>query len=103
MLECQYLLLYLCTADEEQTFAVDPRLYLNDYRSVIKTPMWLGHIADQLQKPRNRIVGEFVTDVQLIFSNCALYNRGKAEILATGIRLKELFDREFKSVFNIKE
>ncbi|XP_056262994.1 nuclear body protein SP140-like [Pseudoliparis swirei] len=103
MLECQYLLLYLCTADEEQTFSVDPRLYLNDYCSVIKTPMWLGHIAHRLQKPRNRIVGEFETDVQLIFSNCALYNRDNAEILATGNRLKELFDREFKSVFNIKE
>ncbi|XP_056300113.1 nuclear body protein SP140-like protein isoform X2 [Pseudoliparis swirei] len=103
ILECQYLLLYLCTADEEQTFAVDPRLYLNDYCSVIKTPMWLGHIAHRLQKPQNRIVGEFESDVQLIFSNCALYNRDNAEILATGNRLKELFDREFKSVFNIKE
>jgi len=29
--------------------------------------------------------------------------QGNAEILATGNRLKELFDREFKSVFNIKE
>ncbi|XP_034395971.1 nuclear body protein SP140-like protein [Cyclopterus lumpus] len=102
MLQCQYLFLCLCTADEEQIFAMNP-LYLNDYSSVIKTPMWLGHIADQLQNQLYWTVGEFVNDVQLIFSNCALYNRNNAEFFASGNRLKELFDREFKSVFNINE
>lgn len=27
--QCQYLLLYLCTADEDQTFATDPTLYVS--------------------------------------------------------------------------
>ncbi|XP_068575028.1 nuclear body protein SP140-like protein isoform X1 [Cebidichthys violaceus] len=103
MLQCQYLLLCLCSADEEQTFAMNPCLYLTDYSAVIKTPMWLGHIADKLQKKLYRTVGEFVTDVQLIFSNCASYNQDNAEFLARGNRLKELFDREFKSVLNISE
>ncbi|KAK9535411.1 hypothetical protein VZT92_007794 [Zoarces viviparus] len=103
MLQCQYLLLCLCSADEEQTFAVSPCLYLNDNSAVIQTPMWLGHITDKLQKNLYQTVGQFVTDVQLIFSNCASYNRDNAEFLAMGNRLKELFDREFKSVFNISE
>ncbi|XP_030263681.1 nuclear body protein SP140-like protein isoform X2 [Sparus aurata] len=103
MLECQYLLLRLCCADEEQTFAKDPNLYLSDYSSVIETPMWLGSVADKLQKQLYQTVGEFVSDVQLVFTNCASYNREDAEILATGNRLKELFDREFKNVFNISE
>ncbi|KAM6914237.1 uncharacterized protein PEZ65_014675 [Lycodopsis pacificus] len=103
ILQCQYLLLCLCSADEEQTFAVNPCLYLNGYSAVIQTPMWLGHIADKLQKNLYQTVGEFVTNVQLIFSNCASYNRDNAEFLAMGNRLKELFDREFKSVFNISE
>ncbi|XP_075941294.1 autoimmune regulator-like isoform X1 [Anarhichas minor] len=103
ILQCQYLLLCLCSADEEQTFAANPCLYLNGYSGVIKTPMWLGHIADKLQKNLYQTIGEFVTDVQLIFSNCASYNRDNAELLARGNRLKELFDREFKSVFNISE
>ncbi|XP_054463226.1 nuclear body protein SP140 isoform X2 [Anoplopoma fimbria] len=103
MLQCQYLLLCLCSADEEQIFGTNPCLYFNDYSSAIDTPMWLGHIADKLQKQLYKTVGEFVTDVDLIFSNCALYNQDNDEFLAMGNRLKELFDKEFKSVFNINE
>nr|XP_046271228.1 nuclear body protein SP140-like protein isoform X2 [Scatophagus argus] len=75
MLECEYLLLYLCSADEEQTFATNPSLYLQDYSTVIETPTWLGSVADKLQKQLYQTVGEFVSDVQLIFTNCASYNR----------------------------
>ncbi|KAL6103258.1 sp140 [Pungitius sinensis] len=103
MLQCQYLLLCLWRADEEQIFAANPCLYLTDYSDVIEAPMWFGHIAGKLQQKLYRTVGEFVTDVQLVFSNCASYNRKNAELLVTGNRLKESFDREFKSVFNIKE
>ncbi|XP_073351380.1 uncharacterized protein [Pagrus major] len=103
MLHCQYLLLHLCSADEEQTFAKDPNLYLSDYSTVIKTPMWLGSVADKLQKQLYQTVGEFVSDVQLVFTNCASYNRENAEFLAMGNRLKKLFDGEFKNVFNICE
>ncbi len=50
-------------------------LQLEDYSTVIKTPMWLGCVADKLQKQLYKTVGEFVSDVQLIFSNCASYNQ----------------------------
>uniref|UniRef100_A0A3Q1HLD9 SP110 nuclear body protein, tandem duplicate 1 n=1 Tax=Anabas testudineus TaxID=64144 RepID=A0A3Q1HLD9_ANATE len=103
MLECQYLLLYLYSVDEEQTFASDPNLYVKNYSSVIQTPMWFDKIADKLQKKEYQTVGEFVSDVQLIFTNCATYNRGNAEFLTSGSRLKELFDGELKTVFNISE
>ncbi|XP_062294070.1 nuclear body protein SP140-like protein [Scomber scombrus] len=103
MLECQYLLLSLYSADEEQTFATNPSLYLGDYTSLIKTPMWLGNVADKLQRNHYQSVGEFVSDVELIFTNCASYNKDNAEFLAVGVRLKELFDREFKNAFSIHE
>lgn len=103
MLECQYILLCLHSADERQVFATNPSLYLRDYTTVIKTPMWLGNVADKLQKNHYQTVGEFVSDVQLIFTNCASYNKGNAEFLAMGVRLKELFDVEFKNAFNIHE
>ncbi|KAM7386540.1 hypothetical protein PAMA_009241 [Pampus argenteus] len=103
MLECHYLLLCLYIADERRTFATDPSLYLGDYTTVIKTPMWLGNVADKLQENHYKTVGEFVSDVELIFSNCASYNRCNAEFLDMGVRLKELFDEEFKKVFNIHE
>ncbi|GLD60517.1 nuclear body protein SP140-like protein isoform X1 [Lates japonicus] len=103
MLECQYLLLCLCRADEKRTFASDPCLSLDRYSTVIQTPMWLGNIADKLQEKEYQTVGEFVSDVQLIFTNCASYNRDNPEFLAMGDRLKELFNSEFKKVFNIRE
>ncbi|KAK2833721.1 hypothetical protein Q5P01_017610 [Channa striata] len=103
MLQCQYLLLHLCCADEDQTFASDPNVYLSDYSTLIQTPMWLGKVANKLQSREYKTVGEFVSDVQLIFTNCAEYNRDNAEFLDKGNRLKQLFDREFKSVFNIRE
>ncbi|XP_074511428.1 nuclear body protein SP140-like protein isoform X3 [Sebastes fasciatus] len=103
MLQCQYLLLYLSSTDEEQIFASNPCLYLQNYSTVIKTPMWLGNIADKLQEQLYKTVGEFVSDVQLIFTNCASFNRDNAEYLAAGNRLKELFDGEMKNVFNISE
>ncbi|XP_076609359.1 uncharacterized protein LOC143334438 isoform X2 [Chaetodon auriga] len=103
MLKCQYLLLYLWSADKEQIFATNPNLYLKDYSTVIQSPMWLGSVADKLQDQLYQTVGEFVSDIQLIFTNCASYNRENAEILTTGNKLKEIFDREFKNVFNICE
>ncbi|XP_026212366.1 nuclear body protein SP140-like [Anabas testudineus] len=103
MLECHYLLLYLYSVDEEQTFASDPILYVKNYSAVIQTPMWFDKIADKLQKKEYQTVGEFVSDVQLIFSNCATYNRKNPEFLTSGSRLKELFDGELKTVFNISE
>ncbi|KAM7372277.1 hypothetical protein PAMP_009456 [Pampus punctatissimus] len=76
---------------------------LGDYTTVIKTPMWLGNVADKLQKNHYKTVGEFASDVELIFTNCASYNRCNAEFFDMGVRLKELFDGEFKKVFNIHE
>uniref|UniRef100_A0A3B4T9D1 SP110 nuclear antigen, tandem duplicate 1 n=1 Tax=Seriola dumerili TaxID=41447 RepID=A0A3B4T9D1_SERDU len=103
MLECQYLLLFLYSADDEQNFALDPNLYLENYSTVIQTPMWLGKVVDKLQMKEYQTIAEFVFDVQLIFSNCASYNHANGEFLALGDRLKELFNGEFKKVFNICE
>ncbi|MED6286701.1 hypothetical protein CHARACLAT_008757 [Characodon lateralis] len=103
MLECPYLLLYLCSADEEQIFATNPGQYLENYSSIIKTPMWLDNIADKLQWKEYQTVGEFVSDVQLIFTNSATYNKNNPEYRGMGENLKQLFDREFKKAFNIQD
>ncbi|XP_034055947.1 nuclear body protein SP140-like protein [Gymnodraco acuticeps] len=102
LLHCQYLLLCLRSADKDQIFASNP-CGLERYSSVIKTPMWLDNVAGKLQKKLYQTVREFVSDIQLIFSNSASYNQDNAGYLATGNRLKELFDKEFNSVFNISE
>nr|XP_057904934.1 nuclear body protein SP140 isoform X2 [Doryrhamphus excisus] len=101
MPECQYLLLCLFSADDDQCFAMNPSSYVKDYAAAVKTPMWLCEIADRLEKKRYRLVGDFVSDVQLIFSNCALYNKNNPDFINMGSKLKKLFDDEFKNAFNI--
>ncbi|XP_068613628.1 nuclear body protein SP140-like [Brachionichthys hirsutus] len=101
MLVCQYLLLLLYSADQQQIFATNPSLHIRDYSTVINTPMWLSNIAEKLQGQSYQTVGEFESDVQLIFSNCATYNRENAEFLTMGRRLKNIFDKELKNVLNI--
>nr|XP_020482352.1 nuclear body protein SP140-like protein isoform X2 [Labrus bergylta] len=103
MKRCQYLLLYLCSADKEQHFATNPSLYLKDYSTIIQMPMWTGKVTDKLQNNLYQTVGEFVSDVQLIFTNSAFYNLENDGFLTMSNKLKELFDSELKKVFNIRE
>ncbi|XP_029913480.1 nuclear body protein SP140-like protein [Myripristis murdjan] len=103
LMECQYLLLSLYNADEDQIFATDPRHHVRDYATSVKTPIWLEKISEKLQKKCYQTVGEFESDVQLIFSNCAAFNRDNEEFRIVGVTLKEFFDREFKNVFRIQE
>ncbi|RVE69251.1 hypothetical protein OJAV_G00075970 [Oryzias javanicus] len=86
IVECQYLLLFLSNADNEQLFDTDRSFmyvlhFLENYRHFVKTPMWLGKIADNLQNYQYKTVGHFESDVQLIFTNCSCYNRDNAEFL----------------------
>uniref|UniRef100_UPI003AAA474F uncharacterized protein sp100.1 isoform X2 n=1 Tax=Centroberyx gerrardi TaxID=166262 RepID=UPI003AAA474F len=103
LLECQYLLLSLYNADEDQIFATDPSIHVRGYTNLIRSLMWLEKVAENLLNRCYQTVGEFVSDVQLIFTNCATFNRDNAEFQAMGVRLKELFEREFKNVFSIQQ
>uniref|UniRef100_A0A672IPD3 Nuclear body protein SP140-like protein n=1 Tax=Salarias fasciatus TaxID=181472 RepID=A0A672IPD3_SALFA len=47
---------------------------LKNYSSFVTNPMWLCKVADKLQKQEYQTVGQFVSDVQLIFTNCATYH-----------------------------
>uniref|UniRef100_A0A3B3Z9D8 SP110 nuclear body protein, tandem duplicate 1 n=1 Tax=Periophthalmus magnuspinnatus TaxID=409849 RepID=A0A3B3Z9D8_9GOBI len=60
--------------DEDCLFKSDP-CHLPEYTRVIRTPMSLDQVTDKLQRDRYETVGQFVSDIQLIFSNCASYNR----------------------------
>ncbi|XP_060945637.1 nuclear body protein SP140-like protein isoform X2 [Limanda limanda] len=103
ILECQYLILRLFSADDQQIFASDPRLNLESYSTRVQTPMWLEKITEKLQGKEYRTVGDFVSDVKLIFTNWTSYNLANPELLALGDRLQQLFKSQFKVVFNIDE
>ncbi|XP_056144319.1 nuclear body protein SP140-like protein [Lampris incognitus] len=103
LLECQYLLLSLYNADEDQIFATNPTLTVRGYADHIRTPMWLEKVAEKLHEKSYQTVGQFASDVQLIFTNCIDFNRDNEEFSAMGVKLKELFEREFNSVFCIQQ
>ncbi|XP_028310114.1 uncharacterized protein LOC114467841 isoform X2 [Gouania willdenowi] len=103
LMECQYLILHLFSADKEQIFATDPTLLINSYSNFIKTPMWLEKVKEKLQRNQYKTVGQFVSDVRLIFTNSASYNQSNPEFLSMGERLKQLFEEELQKVFKITE
>ncbi|XP_038836895.1 nuclear body protein SP140-like protein isoform X2 [Salvelinus namaycush] len=102
LLECQYLLLCLYHADEEHIAVADPCINVRNYTSVIKTPIWLDRVVEKLQQNLYQSMQHFVSDVLLIFTNCATFNRDNTELRGMGKRLKDLFEREFKSTFSIQ-
>ncbi|KAF7221483.1 nuclear body protein SP140-like protein isoform X1 [Nothobranchius furzeri] len=103
MVACPYLLLFVYSADENQIFATNPEEYLKAYTSIIKTPMWLGKMAEKLQEKLYKTLGEFLADFELIFTNCTTYNKNNAEFHAVGKHLKLLLDQEIRKVFNIPD
>ncbi|KAG9338860.1 hypothetical protein JZ751_025300 [Albula glossodonta] len=105
MLHCQYLLMNVYKADKQHSiaavFSTNP-CNIKDYEKVIKRPMWLNKIAENLQFEKYSSVGQFASDVKLIFDNCSIFNKGK-EIEKKGDQLYTLFKNEFKKLFNIQE
>ncbi|KAI1886698.1 hypothetical protein AGOR_G00198470 [Albula goreensis] len=105
MLHCQYLLMNVYKADKQHSiaavFSTNP-CNIKDYEKVIKRPMWLNKIAENLQFEKYSSVGQFASDIKLIFDNCSIFNKGK-EIEKKGDQLYTLFKNEFKKLFNIQE
>ncbi|XP_060945635.1 nuclear body protein SP140-like protein [Limanda limanda] len=101
--ECQYLVLRLFSADDQHIFASDPRLYLESNSTYVQTPMCLKKVTEKLQGKEYGTVGNFVSDVKLIFTNWTSYNQVNPELLPLGDRLQQLFHSQFKVVFNIDE
>ncbi|KAK7939834.1 hypothetical protein WMY93_003160 [Mugilogobius chulae] len=99
---CQYLLLRLYREDEDCIFKSDP-CHLPKYESVISTPMWFDEVSDKLQTDRYHTVGDFVSDVQLIFANCASYNRDNPEVFSKGTNIKKFFQEEMNTVFKTQQ
>ncbi|CAL8314672.1 unnamed protein product, partial [Arctogadus glacialis] len=97
MLQCHYLLLSLYNADKDHIFAKDPCIHVRGYSSQIVTPMWLDKITELLGQQYT--VGQLLTDIQLIFSNCDKFNQNKPEFRDMGIKLKEFYEQEEEKVF----
>ncbi|XP_051572052.1 nuclear body protein SP140-like isoform X2 [Myxocyprinus asiaticus] len=93
-LYCQYLLLYLL---HEST--TDPFTDVPGFSEDISGPLMLGRAKLKLKNNDYQTVGDFVTDIEDVFQHC-ISNRDNDFCRMTH-RLKELFTREFKSIFKI--
>ncbi|KAI7803658.1 nuclear body protein SP140-like protein isoform X2 [Triplophysa rosa] len=100
-LYCHYLLLYMYREDVQRVFVQDPCKTVRRYSEFVAQPMWLDRIKLKLEGKKYQTVGDFVSDFQLIFSNCSTFNKDN-EFGKMGARLKDLFDKEFQKIFTIQ-
>ncbi|XP_016150277.1 nuclear body protein SP140-like protein isoform X4 [Sinocyclocheilus grahami] len=100
-LHCHYLLLCVYREDIQKVFVEDPRPTVPRYSEFISQPMWLDRIKQKLESGEYQMVGAFVSDFQLIFSNCSTFNRDNV-FGRMGARLKEMFEEEFQKIFSIQ-
>mmetsp|Transcript_85 Transcript_85/g.73 ORF Transcript_85/g.73 Transcript_85/m.73 type:complete len:252 (+) Transcript_85:10-765(+) len=75
-------------------------LGLTDYLDVVKKPMDLGTIKKKLKKGEYSVSQEAIDDLNLIWSNCKLYNLNGSDIYLTAVHMekicKKLLEKNFK-------
>uniref|UniRef100_H3AH55 SP110 nuclear body protein n=1 Tax=Latimeria chalumnae TaxID=7897 RepID=H3AH55_LATCH len=92
---CEYLLLKLYCQKKSKKFAKNPCDTVPNYAEIIKTPMWLDQIRDNMARKKYHTVGKFIKDVHLVFKNCQTFNQAN-EFGEMGAQLSEDFERNFK-------
>ncbi|CAN2391887.1 estrogen response element binding, partial [Pristimantis euphronides] len=101
--KCERILLYLFCHEMSLPFQDPVPLTVPDYYRIIKHPMDLSHIKRKLQlngSPHYSRPEEFVSDVQLIFKNCAEFNEPDSEVATAGIKLESYFEQLLTDVYH---
>ena len=78
---------------------VNPELY-PDYYEQIKNPMHLRRISDYISSTGYKSLQEFDQDMQLLFSNCYLYNKVGTFGYVAGIEFQTYYNKITKVNFN---
>ncbi|XP_030649205.1 nuclear body protein SP140-like protein [Chanos chanos] len=100
-LQCQYLLLCLYKEDVKRVFGPNPCTTVPGYSNVINKVMYLEKVTEKLQEGQYETLDQLNSDIQLIFQNCATFNKDN-EFGRMGARLKDMYEKEFQSIFNIQ-
>ena len=78
--------------------AVDTvKLHLPDYFTVVKNPMDLGTIKKKLTYNVYKNCQEWISDMELVFYNCRMYNGTQSEVGAIGVACSQEFERQLNS------
>ncbi|XP_071378778.1 transcription intermediary factor 1-alpha-like [Centroberyx affinis] len=101
--KCERLLLHLFCSELSSDFQepVSPSK-LADNRQTIKTPMDLSTVKRQLEAKQSlcyQSQAEFISDIRLIFRNCAVLNEADTEVAMAGRKLEELFEEHLRIVY----
>ncbi|XP_026882508.2 nuclear body protein SP140-like protein isoform X2 [Electrophorus electricus] len=102
IVHCDYLLLCMYKEDTQRVFSKDPSTMVRRYREFIAEPMWLDRVKDKLHSQKYETLRHFVSDISLIFQNCNTFNRDNHLIITMGSTLNQMFEQEFKTIFNIQ-
>lgn len=95
------LLMYLCAELQKHNAAwpflepVDP-LIVTDYRSIIKHPMDLGTVKKKILTGIYKAFEEMDADIQLIISNCLIYNPPNTLYAKCAKKLDEFYQEKAK-------
>ncbi|KAM4523181.1 transcription intermediary factor 1-alpha [Fundulus diaphanus] len=101
--KCERLLLHLFCNDFSTDFQqpASPS-ETRRYKELIKTPMDLSMVKKRLQSKEGECYVSpegFVSDVRLIFFNCAKYYKATSEVGSAGLYLEEYFEEQLKLVY----
>ncbi|KAM9328070.1 transcription intermediary factor 1-alpha-like isoform 2-T2 [Pholidichthys leucotaenia] len=101
--KCERLLLLLFCNDFSSDFqqAASPS-ETKRYKELIKTPMDLSIVKRKLESKNGESyvsVEGFVTDVRLIFFNCAKYYKASSEVGSAGLYLEDYFEEQLISLY----
>ena len=78
---------------------VDPIVYnIPDYPEVIKTPMDFGTIKSKLAKNSYKNPKDFLSDVELVFNNCIIYNGDNTDYGVIAKTLREEFRKQCEQI-----
>lgn len=101
--KCERLLLHLFCSDLSSDFQdpASPSVCANTSQT-IKGPMNLSTVKKRLDAKQimcYQITAEFISDIRLIFGNCAVLSEADANITMAGKKLKELFEEHLKIIY----
>ncbi|KAM7397036.1 hypothetical protein PAMP_020034 [Pampus punctatissimus] len=101
--KCERLLLHLFCSDLSSDFQepAPPSVCANN-RLTINGPMNLSTVKKRLEAEQMmcyQFTAEFVSDIRLIFGNCAVLNEIDTDVTMAGKMLNELFEEHLKIVY----
>ncbi|XP_028308227.1 E3 ubiquitin-protein ligase TRIM33 isoform X3 [Gouania willdenowi] len=99
---CERVLLYVFCHELSVGFRDPVPFSVPNYYKIIKQPMDLKKVKKKLQLRSSqfyRSTLEFVSDMRLVFKNCAKYNEAGSEMAVSGQAVSLIFEEKLKEMF----